>query len=108
MSQQIQDLMFVFDNLIDVDDRGIQAILREVQQEALMKAIKGADEELRKKITGNMSKRAAEMLIDDMEAMGPVRLSEVEVAQKEILSIARRLSDAGEVVLGGGGGEEFV
>jgi len=108
MSQQIQDLMFVFDNLIDVDDRGIQAILREVQQEALMKAIKGADEELRKKITGNMSKRAAEMLIDDMEAMGPVRLSEVEAAQKEILSIARRLSDAGEVILGGGGGEEFV
>jgi flagellar motor switch protein FliG len=108
MSQQIQDLMFVFDNLIDVDDRGIQAILREVQQEALMKAIKGADEELRAKITGNMSKRAAEMLLDDMAAMGPVRLSEVETAQKEILSIARRLSDAGEVVLGGGGSEEFV
>ncbi|MFC4699926.1 flagellar motor switch protein FliG [Glaciecola siphonariae] len=108
MSQQIQDLMFVFDNLIDVDDRGIQAILREVQQESLMKAIKGADEELRNKITGNMSKRAAEMLIDDMEAMGPVRLSEVETAQKEILSIARRLADAGEIVLSGGGGEEFV
>ncbi|MBT1450821.1 flagellar motor switch protein FliG [Glaciecola sp. XM2] len=108
MSQQIQDLMFVFDNLIDVDDRGIQAILREVQQESLMKAIKGADEELRNKITGNMSKRAAEMLLDDMEAMGPVRLSEVETAQKEILSIARRLSDAGEIVLSGGGGEEFV
>ena len=108
MSQQIQDLMFVFDNLIDVDDRGIQAILRETQQESLMKAIKGADEELRNKITGNMSKRAAEMLIDDLEAMGPVRLSEVETAQKEILSIARRLADAGEVMLGGGGGEEFV
>ncbi|WP_371192694.1 flagellar motor switch protein FliG [Glaciecola sp. SC05] len=108
MSQQIQDLMFVFDNLIDVDDRGIQAILREVQQESLMKAIKGADEELRAKITGNMSKRAAEMLVDDMEAMGPVRISEVETAQKEILSIARRLSDAGEIVLSGGGGEEFV
>jgi flagellar motor switch protein FliG len=108
MSQQIQDLMFVFDNLIDVDDRGIQAILREVQQESLMKAIKGADDDLREKITGNMSKRAAEMLVDDMEAMGPVRLSEVETAQKEILSIARRLADAGEIVLGGGGGEEFV
>jgi flagellar motor switch protein FliG len=108
MSQQIQDLMFVFDNLIDVDDRGIQAILRETQQESLMKAIKGADEELRNKITGNMSKRAAEMLLDDLEAMGPVRLSEVETAQKEILSIARRLADAGEVMLGGGGGEEFV
>lgn len=108
MSQQIQDLMFVFDNLIDVDDRGIQAILREVQQESLMKAIKGADEELRAKITKNMSKRAAEMLVDDMEAMGPVRISEVETAQKEILSIARRLADAGEIVLSGGGGEEFV
>lgn len=108
MSQQIQDLMFVFDNLIDVDDRGIQAILREAQQESLMKAIKGADEGLQKKITGNMSKRAAEMLIDDMEAMGPVRISEVETAQKEILSIARKLADAGEIMLGGGGGEEFV
>ena len=108
MSQQIQDLMFVFDNLIDVDDRGIQAILREVQQETLMRAIKGADENLREKITKNMSKRAAEMLIDDIEAMGPVRLSEVETAQKEVLSIARRLADAGEVILGGSGGEEFV
>ena len=108
MSQQIQDLMFVFDNLIDVDDRGIQAILREVQQETLMRAIKGADEELKNKMTGNMSKRAADMLIDDIEAMGPVRLSEVETAQKEVLSIARRLADAGEVMLGGGGGEEFV
>jgi flagellar motor switch protein FliG len=108
MSQQIQDLMFVFDNLIDVDDRGIQAILREVQQETLMRAIKGADDTLRDKITSNMSKRAAEMLLDDIEAMGPVRLSEVETAQKEVLSIARRLADAGEVVLGGNGGEEFV
>jgi flagellar motor switch protein FliG len=108
MSQQIQDLMFVFDNLIDVDDRGIQAILREVQQETLMRAIKGADDTLRDKITNNMSKRAAEMLLDDIEAMGPVRLSEVETAQKEVLSIARRLADAGEVVLGGNGGEEFV
>lgn len=108
MSQQIQDLMFVFDNLIDVDDRGIQAILREVQQDTLMRAIKGADDTLKAKITGNMSKRAAEMLLDDIEAMGPVRLSEVETAQKEILSVARRLADAGEVMLGGGGGEEFV
>ncbi|MFC3120412.1 flagellar motor switch protein FliG [Agaribacter flavus] len=108
MSQQIQDLMFVFDNLIDVDDRGIQAILREVQQESLMKAIKGADEELKDKITNNMSKRAADMLLDDIEAMGPVRLSEVETAQKEILSVARKLADSGEIMLGGGGGEEFV
>ena len=109
MSQQIQDLMFVFENIADVDDRGIQAILREVAQDALMKALKGADEALREKIMNNMSKRAAEMLIDDLEAMGPVRISEVESAQKEILSIARRLSDAGEIMLGGGGGgDEFL
>jgi len=108
MSQQIQDLMFVFDNLVDVDDKGIQAILREVQQDALLKAIKGADEELKDKIMRNMSKRAAEMLSDDLEALGPVRISEVETAQKEILSVARRLSDSGEIMLGGGGGEEFL
>ena len=108
MSQQIQDLMFVFDNLIDVDDRAIQTILREVQQDALLKAIKGADAELKEKITKNMSKRAAEMLLDDLEAMGPVRISEVEAAQKEILSVARRLADAGEIMLGGGGGDEFL
>ncbi|GAC15227.1 flagellar motor switch protein FliG [Aliiglaciecola lipolytica] len=108
MSQQIQDLMFVFDNLADVDDRAIQAILREVQQDSLLKAIKGADEELKNKITKNMSKRAAEMLLDDLEALGPVRISEVETAQKEILSVARRLADSGEIMLGGGGGEEFL
>jgi flagellar motor switch protein FliG len=100
--------MFVFDNLVDVDDKGIQAILREVQQDALLKAIKGADEELKDKIMRNMSKRAAEMLNDDLEALGPVRISEVETAQKEILSVARRLSDSGEIMLGGGGGEEFL
>ena len=108
MSQQIQDLMFVFENLADVDDRGIQAILREVQQDALMKAIKGADEVLKEKIMKNMSKRAAELLADDLEAMAPVRISEVESAQKEILSPARRLADSGEIMLGGGGGEEFL
>jgi flagellar motor switch protein FliG len=108
MSQQIQDVRFGFDNLADVDDRAIQAILREVQQEALLKAIKGAEEDLKNKITKNMSKRAAEMLIDDLEAMGPVRISEVETAQKEILSVARRLADSGEIMLGGGGGDEFL
>ena len=108
MSQQIQDLMFVFENLMDVEDRGIQAILREVQQDVLMKAIKGTDEALKEKILGNMSKRAAELLADDLEAMGPVRIIEVEAAQKEILSTARRLADSGEIMLGGGGGEEFL
>ncbi|MCE0556237.1 MULTISPECIES: flagellar motor switch protein FliG [unclassified Motilimonas] len=108
MSQQIQDLMFVFDNLIDVDDRGIQALLRDVAQDVLQRALKGADDQLKEKIMRNMSKRAAEMLADDLEAMGPVRVSEVESAQKEILSIARRLADSGEIMLGGGGGDEFL
>ncbi|CAG8998386.1 MAG: Flagellar motor switch protein FliG [Candidatus Celerinatantimonas neptuna] len=109
MAQQIQDLMFVFENLIDVDDRGIQTLLRDIQQEVLQKAIKGADDQLKEKILRNMSKRAAEMLQDDLEAMGPIRVSEVEAAQKEILSVARRLSDAGEIMLGGGGGgDEFL
>lgn len=108
MAQQIQDLMFVFENLIDVDDRGIQSLLREIQQDVLMKALKGTDENLKEKILKNMSKRAAELLQDDLEAMGPVRVSDVEAAQKEILSIARRLSDAGEIMLGSGGGDDFL
>ncbi len=107
LGQNIQDLMFVFDNLIDVDDRGIQALLREISSENLIVALKGADEEVKEKIIKNMSKRAAEMLRDDLEAKGPVRLSEVEAAQKEILSIARRMSESGEISLGGGG-DDFV
>lgn len=108
LAQQIQDLMFVFENLSDVDDVGMQTLLREVQQDVLMKALKGADDQLKEKILRNMSKRAAEILNDDLEAMGPIRISEVEMAQKEILSIARRLSDAGEIILGGGSGEQFL
>jgi flagellar motor switch protein FliG len=108
LSQKIQDLMFVFDNLIDVDDRGIQVLLREVQTDTLITAMKGADEALKEKIFKNMSKRAAETLRDDLEAKGPVRVSDVEAAQKEILTVARRLADSGEIMLGGGGGEQFV
>src|SRR5690606_26620599 len=100
---QIQDLMFVFDNLVDIDDRGIQILLREVSTDLLVVALKGADPQVQDKIFRNMSKRAAELLRDDLEAKGPVRVSEVEGAQKEILTIARRLADAGEIVLGGGG-----
>lgn len=103
MGNQIQDLMFVFDNLKDVDDRGIQVLLREVSSESLIVALKGSDEMLKEKIFKNMSKRAAELLRDDLEAKGPVRISEVEGAQKEILTIARRMADAGEIMLGGGG-----
>lgn len=107
MGSQIQDLMFVFDNLKEVDDRGIQQLLREVSSEMLIIALKGADNELQEKIFSNMSKRAAELLRDDLEVKGPVRMSEVEGAQKEILVIARRMADAGEIMLGGGG-EEMV
>lgn len=107
LGNTIQDLMFVFDNLKVVDDRGIQALLREVSSEVLILALKGSDEELKQKIFSNMSKRAAELLRDDLDAKGPVKLSEVESAQKEILIIARRMADAGEIVLGGSG-EEMV
>lgn len=108
LSTKIEDLMFVFDNLADVDDRGIQALLREVSSEVLIVALKGADEAIKDKIFRNMSKRASELLQDDLEAKGPVRISEVEAAQKEILTIARRMADAGEIVLGGKGGEEMI
>jgi flagellar motor switch protein FliG len=100
---QIQDLMFVFDNLSDVDDRGIQGLLREVSSELLIIALKGAEPDLQQKIYSNMSTRAADLLRDDLEAKGPVKLSEVEAAQKEILTIARRMADAGEINLGGSG-----
>lgn len=104
----IEEHMFVFENLGDVDDRSIQTLLREVSSDSLLLAMKGADENLKEKFFKNMSKRAAEMLRDDLEAKGPVKLSEVEGAQKEILAIARRLAESGDVVLGGGGGDEYV
>lgn len=108
LGQQIQDLMFVFDNLNDLSDRDIQTVLREISSESLVLALKGADASLKEKIFSNMSKRAGEMLRDDLEAKGPVKLSDVEGAQKEILAIARRLSESGDINLGGGGGEEYV
>lgn len=108
MSQQIQDLMFVFENLIDVDDRGIQTLLREVSGDLLTKALKGADDILKEKIFKNMSKRAADTLREDLSTMSPMRISDVEAAQKEILTIARRLADSGEIMLGLGGGDNFV
>jgi len=107
-AQKIMDEMFVFDNLIEIDDHGIQLLLREVQSESLIIALKGAQEELRNKIFKNMSKRAAEMLKEDLEAKGPVRVSEVETEQKEILKVARQLADDGQIVLGGGGDDGFI
>ncbi|MDO7726659.1 MAG: hypothetical protein MUP83_04980 [Schleiferiaceae bacterium] len=108
LGQGIEDLMFVFDNLIDVDDRGIQTLMREIQTDQLQLALKGADESLREKFLKNMSQRAAEMLRDDLEAMPPVRVSDVEAAQKVILTAARTLSDKGEIMLGGSGGDDFL
>jgi flagellar motor switch protein FliG len=108
LAQKIMDQMFTFDNLLELDDSAIQLVLREVQSESLVMALKGADAELREKILKNMSQRAAEMLRDDLESKGPVRISEVEAEQKEILKIIRRLAEEGQIALGGKGGEGFV
>jgi len=108
MHQQIKDLLFVFDNLLDVDDRGIQALLREVGSDTLAVALRGAEPEVQEKVLKNMSKRAAEILKDDMEARGPVKLTDVEAAQKEIIVIAQRMAEEGTISLGGKGAGEFV
>jgi flagellar motor switch protein FliG len=107
LANKIQDLMFVFDNLREIDDRGMQTMMREVSTDLLTLALKGIDDEFQQKFLKNMSSRAAEMLVEDMEAKGPVKLSDVEAAQKEILTIARRLQESGELILAGGG-EEMV
>jgi flagellar motor switch protein FliG len=106
LAQKILDEMFVFENLMELDDRGIQTLLREVQSDSLVIALKGAPPEMREKIFKNMSQRAAEMLREDLESRGPVRLSEVEAEQKEILKTARRLAEEGQIALGSGGGDD--
>ncbi|NDU85627.1 MAG: flagellar motor switch protein FliG [Ferrovum sp.] len=108
LAQKIMDEMFVFDNLTEIDDRGIQLVLREVQSESLIVALKGASAELREKVFKNMSQRAAEMMREDLDAKGPVRLSEVEAEQKEIIKIVRRMADEGQIALGGKGDDAFV
>ncbi len=108
LAQKIQDKMFVFENLLDLDDRSIQLLLREVQSETLVVALKGTSEPLKEKIFKNMSSRASEMLREDLESKGPVRLSEVESEQKEILKVVRRLADEGQIQLGGKGDEGLV
>ena len=108
LAQKIIDEMFVFENLLEVGDRDIQLILREIQSESLIVALKGASEELREKIITNMSKRAGEMLREDLEAKGPVKVSEVDAEQKEILKVVRRLADDGQVSLGAKGEEAYV
>ena len=109
MAQKIVDEMFVFDAIMDIDDKGIQVLLREIQSEMLIVALKGTTEEMREKIFKNMSSRAAEMMKEDLESKGPVKLSEVEEQQKQILLIVRRLADEGQIQLAGkGSGDQYV
>ena len=105
---EIQDNMFVFENLGGSDDRSLQTLLRSVDQDVLVVAMKGADAQLQEKLLSCMSTRAAANLRDEMEALGPVRLTEVQEAQKQIINVARKLSDDGTIVLAGRGGEEMV
>ena len=108
LAQKIMDNMFTFEDLDKIDDKGIQAVLKEVQSESLVVALKGAAPELREKIFRNMSTRAAETLREDLDSRGPVRLSEVESEQKEMLKIVRRLVDEGQIMLAGGGDDQFL
>lgn len=108
MGLQIQDLMFVFENLSGIDDRSIQTLLRDVPNEMLVKALKGADDELKLKFFRNMSSRAAESIREDLSSMGPTKLSDVEAAQKDILTIAHKLAEQGLVVLSRGNNDEYI
>ncbi len=108
LATELQELMFVFDNISEIDDRGIQVLLREISSDILLLALRGADQKIKEKVFKNMSKRAADLLKDDLASGSPVKLSDVETAQKEILSITRRLAESGEIILGGKGGEELI
>jgi flagellar motor switch protein FliG len=107
LTDKISELMFVFDDLLALDDRGMQRLIREISVDVLVIALKGVDEELQEKFFGNMSSRAADMLREDLETKGPVKLAEVEAAQKDILGIAKQLADDGELMIGKGG-DDFV
>jgi flagellar motor switch protein FliG len=108
LAQKLMDNMFGFDDLIKLDDKGVQAVLKEVQSESLVLALKGAMPEMREKVFRNMSSRAAETLREDLEGRGPVRVSDVEAEQKEILKIVRRLVEEGQIVLATGGADDFL
>jgi len=108
LAQKIMDKMFVFDDIIKLDDKSIQTVLKEVSSDVLIVALKGAQPELKDKILANMSTRAAESLREDLESRGPMRLSEVEAQQKEILKVVRRLADEGTIVIGGGSDDAMV
>jgi flagellar motor switch protein FliG len=107
MTNQIMDNMFTFENFDGLDNRSVQTLMRNVDSDLLMTALKGGAETVKEKFLSNMSNRARLMFLDDMEDKGPIRISDVEEAQKDILRIARRLSDAGEIVLAGRG-DDFV
>lgn len=106
--QKIMDKMFTFEDLLKLDDKSVQMVLKEVASDTLVISLKGASQELREKVLSNMSSRAAESMREDLESRGPVRLSEVENQQKEILKIVRRLTDEGQIVIGGGGDDAFI
>lgn len=108
LCEKIKDKMFVFENLVDMDNRSIQTLLRDIANEQLMLALKGTTEPVKDKIFGNMSKRAADLLRDDLDMQGPVKVSEVEKAQRDILAIARSLAEEGKIALGTKGGEEMI
>ncbi|MBT6097781.1 MAG: flagellar motor switch protein FliG [Marinovum sp.] len=108
LMQAIQDNMFTFENLGMSDDRSLQTLLRSTESEDLILSLKGADEVLREKLFGCMSTRAAANIKDEMEALGPIRLTEVQNAQKRIIAVARKMSDEGTIVLAGRGGDEMV
>ncbi len=108
LAEEIKKRMFVFEDIVMLDDRAIQKVLREVDQQELAKALKSVDTEVQDKIFRNMSKRAASMLKEDMEFMGPVRLKDVEESQQKIVSVIRRLEDSGEVVIARGGDDEMI
>ena len=108
LAQKIMDKMFVFDDVIKLDDKSIQTVLKEVSSDVLIVALKGAQPELKEKFLANMSSRAAETLREDLESRGPMRLSEVEAQQKEILKVVRRLVDDGSIVIGGGADDQMV
>jgi flagellar motor switch protein FliG len=107
ITDKIAELMFVFDDLLSLDDRGMQRLIREISVDTLVVALKGVDDELQEKFFSNMSSRAADMLREDLEAKGPMKLAEVEAAQKEILGTAKQLADEGELMIGKGG-DDFV
>jgi flagellar motor switch protein FliG len=108
LADQIKNLMFVFEDIIHLDDRSVQQVLREVDTKELSLALKGVNEEVSGKVFRNMSKRAASMLQEEMEFMGPVRLKDVEAAQQRIVNVIRQLEDAGEIIIARGGEEEVI